>query len=112
MERAYDRDQKLLTEHAVLDDNGDGKGSAEPGMDAEDGRLAATLMLTGSSRAPAASSDPELAGFYQKKAELEQAIAELRRKKESLGKEEYEDRLEELLIELALANRAIREGTK
>ena len=112
VERAYDREQKLLTEHAVLDDNGDGKGSAEPGFDREDGRLAATLRLTGSTRVPAAASDPALAGLYDKKAELEQSIAELRRNKESFAKEEYEDRLEELLIELALANRAIREGTQ
>ena len=59
--------------------------------------------------AGASSDDPELARLYEKKAGLEQGIADLRRRKESLSKEEYENQLEDLLIELALANRAIRE---
>jgi len=110
--RAYDEDQKLLSEHAVLDDNGDGTGSAEPGPDAEDGLLAATLFLTGATRttvAGAASDDPGLARLYAEKGGLEQAIAELRRRKASLAKDEYEDQLEELLVSLALTNRAIRD---
>ena len=112
VERAYDREHKLLTEHAVLDDNGDGKGSAQPGLDAEDGRLAATLMLAGASPAALAgpqADDPELAGLYEKKVGLEESITDLRRRKESLSRDDYENQLEELLIELALANRAIRE---
>ncbi len=111
MERAYDAEQKLLTEHAVLDDNGDGTGSAQPGIDADDGRMAATMMLTASSTettAGLASEDPELAGLYRNKANLEQAITDLRRRKESLSKEEYENQLESLLVDLAMTNRAIR----
>jgi hypothetical protein len=111
VERAYDTEQKLLTEHAVLDDNGDGTGSAQPGIDADDGRMAATMMLNSASSetmAGLASTDPELAGLYQDKAILEQGIADLRRQKESLSKEDYEDQLEGLLVELALTNRAIR----
>jgi hypothetical protein len=109
VERAYDKEQKILTEHALLDDNGDGEGSAEPGPEAEDGRLAATLQLAGGSREAASTDDPELARLYEEKAGLEQAIAELRARKASLGKEEYEDELEELLVRLALTNRALRD---
>lgn len=93
-ERAYDREQKLLTEHAVLHD---------------DAGLAATLALAGAPQMRAASDDPELARLYEEKSGLEQDIADLRGRKESLGTEDYENRLEELLIELALTNRAIRE---
>ena len=110
--RAYDDDKLLLSEHAMLDDNGDGTGSAEPGVDAEDGALAATLLLTGASRttiAGAASDDPELARLYEHKGRLEQAIADLRRRKASLEKDEYENQLEDLLVDLAMTNRAIRE---
>ena len=110
--RAYDEDQLLLSEHAMLDDNGDGTGSADPGPDAKDGSLAATLLLTGASHtsmAGAASDDPVLAALYADKGRLEQAIAELRRRKASLEKDEYEDQLEALLIDLALTNRGIRE---
>ncbi len=109
VERSYDREQKLLTEHALLDDNGDGQGSAEPGRDADDGRLAATMTLSGSSRAAAAVDDPELARLYEEKAGLEEDVADLRRRKASLDKEDYENQLEDLLIRLAFANRSIRD---
>lgn len=111
VERAYDTEQKLLTEHAVLDDNGDGSGSATPGIDADDGRMAATMMLTGASAATMTgleSSDPQLAELYRDKAALEQAVTDLRRQKDTLSKEEYENQLEGVLVDLALANRAIR----
>ncbi len=109
VERAYGREQKLQTEHPLLDDNGDGVGSAHPGIDAEDGRLAAILTLAGTATAPPApAGDPELARLYRQKAELEQAVADLRRRKAELAREDYENRLEEILIQLALAHRAIR----
>lgn len=106
----YDREQKLSTEHAVLDDNGDGEGSVRPSVDGADGVLAATLMLGGPA-APGAGfpDDPESVRLSERKAGLERAIAALRGRKQSLEREEYENRLEELLIELALANRALRE---
>lgn len=95
VERAYGREQKLLTEHAVL---------------AGDAGLAATLTLGGAPRSGvAAPDDPELARLYQEKGGLEEGIAELRGRKESLSKEDYENELEELLIRLALTHRAIRE---
>lgn len=111
VERAYDRDRKLQTEHALLDDNGDGKGSTEPGIDADDGRLAASLVLGGSiAESPrAVAGDAELEQLHQRKAALIENVADLRARKEELAKDDYENRLEELLIELALAQRAIRE---
>ncbi len=111
VERVYEREQRLQTEHAVLDDNGDGEGSAAPGAEAADGRLAASLTLTGPRSAvpDLAAGNPVLERLYQQKADLVQAVAELRRRKEELAKDDYENQLEELLIELALANRAIRD---
>jgi hypothetical protein len=96
----------------MLDDNGDGSGTAEPGFDAEDGTLAATLLLTGASKATiagATSDDPELARLYADKGRFEQAIADLRRRKASLEIVEYENQLEALLVDLAMTNRAIRQ---
>lgn len=110
VERAYERERKLLTEHALLDDNGDGEGTAEPSIDAEDGRLAASLTLIGPRGAVgAAAGDPELERLYREKTGLEGRVAELRRRKAEMSRQDYEDRLEELLVELALANRAIRQ---
>lgn len=109
VERSYGQEQKLMTEHPLLDDNGDGKGSVDPGPDADDGALAATLTLSGPRRAPSAADDPELVRLYREKKSLEDAVADLRRRKASLEKEDYEDRIEDLLVRLALTNRAIRE---
>ncbi len=46
---SYKRDGQLLTEHAVLDDNGDGKGTAAPGQPGADGAFARTLFLSAAS---------------------------------------------------------------
>lgn len=103
--RDYDREQRLLTEHAVLDDNGDGKGTSEPTADgvgdgaddSSDGKLAATLFLAGSQAQGEADEE---------KARLTQLISDLRSRKATMSPEEYEAQLEELLIELALVHRA------
>ena len=103
-----------MTEHALLDDNGDGEGSTslEGGLD---GALAGTLFLGASPTAVAAMStdDPVLKALYVEKAVLEQRVEELRALKDQMEEERYETALEDLLIELALKNREIqaREGT-
>ena len=111
--RAYEDDGKLLTEHAMLDDDGDGEGTAEPDpQSTSDGRLAMTLFLAGTGEPVLAAetpSDPRLAALYGEKRQLEQQIADLRRQKDVLDPETYDQRLEELLVELALVTREIRE---
>lgn len=108
--RLYERDGRLLTEHALLDDNGDGEGSGEPKADAADGALAGTMYMAAApaSRAPA-TGDPELARLYEEKEELEARVARLRARKDEMEEEAYERQLEDLLVELALKTREIRE---
>lgn len=110
VEREYEGENQLLTEHAVLDDNGDGQGSREPGPDAEDGRIAGRLFLAdGPSGVPAGTDvTPVLRKLLDEKADIEARIEALRRVKEQMELREYEDRLEALLVELALKNRQIR----
>ena len=43
--RFYEDENEILTEHAVLDDNGDGTGSEEVGLNEPDGSLAAGFQL-------------------------------------------------------------------
>lgn len=112
--RFYDAEGEILTEHAVLDDDGDGEGSRDPGMDAPDGRLAAAFHF-GTTRggavtdAPAeATDDPVLARLYQERTGIQERIDALRDRKDALGQEEYDEALEALLVELALVNREIR----
>ena len=109
--REYESDKQLLTEHAQLDDNGDGKGSSEPGADALDGALAASMFLTGSSETMVAdaASDPELVGLHEKQRILQRRIADLRGLKSKTEPEVYQRELETLLLELAQTSRAIRD---
>jgi hypothetical protein len=111
--RAYEEDGRLLTEHAQLDDNGDGVGTGDPDGRSGDGALARRLWLTGA-RAVAATSDPRLAPLYAQRRELEQRVAALRARKASMDSTAYEQELEKLLVALAQKNQAIRaaEGGK
>jgi hypothetical protein len=109
--RSYEQDGRLLTEHAVLDDNGDGSGVAEPGEGNDEGALASAFHL-GVRRAvadqPPPDASPALQALYAKKQQLEQQIAALRGRKSTLPESEYQKQLEPLLIELALASQEIR----
>lgn len=110
--RAYESGQMLLTEHAVLDDNGDGQGSDELTQDGPDGALAKVTFLgsgavvAGVEAPPDAS--PALRKLYEEKRVLEQAVADLRRVKDTMDPERYEAELERLLVDLALKNQEIR----
>ena len=109
--KLYERDKKMLTEHAVLDDNGDGKGSVEPGADNEDGLLAkATFLGKGAALAggPPPGASPELRALYVEKATIEKRIEDLRAVRDTMELERYEKELEDLLVELALKNQEIR----
>jgi hypothetical protein len=110
--RVYESENRLLTEHALLDDNGDGQGSGEPGLDGPDGRLAGALFLSGSAEPRVLTgevSDPRLAELYAEKRALEEQVAALRERKEEMDSETYEQELERLLLDLALKTREIRE---
>ena len=111
---SYERDGQLLTEHAVLDDDGDGKATDEPGQPGGDGTVARTLFLSaGSSQpVPGADADPELRALAEKRQALEDRIAGLKAAKEQTDPAQYAGELEKLLIELARTNAAIKEKIK
>ena len=109
--RRYENENEMLTEHALLDDDGDGEGSLEPSPEGSDGRIASRFFLAAAPAAvvEAAADDPALAALLGEKARVEQGIAALRGRRSELSEDEYDDRLEELLVELARLNRTIRE---
>ena len=109
VQRQYQSANLLMTEHAVLDDNGDGEGSREVDDLEGDGALARTVFLTAIGGAGGGEeATPELRALYEEKAAIEARIADLRRVKGQMSQERYEDELEDLLVELALKNREIR----
>ena len=105
--RSYESEKRLLTEHALLDDNGDGSGSLEPGKDSEDGALAKRIFLQ-PPRSLASGASPALIEMLQQKQHIEQSIQELKLQRESLAAVNYYDQLEVLLVKLALITRKIR----
>ena len=109
VERRYEDENELLTETAVLDDNGDGVLSHDAGLAGPDGPLAATFQLGGiSGTSGQLPDDPELARLYQERADIQRRIDEVRGLRDSMEEDAYLDALEPLLVELALKNREIR----
>lgn len=109
VERHYEEANELVTETAVLDDNGDGTASHDAGLAGPDGPLAATFHLGGvSGTAAQTPDDPELARLYEERADIQGRIDSIRATRDQLGEEEYLEALEPLLVELALKNREIR----
>ena len=108
---SYEADGRLATEHALLDDNGDGSGTGEPDPFGGDGTVARTLFFTAGTglRADTAfPDDPELRALYEERQALEKRVDELRRLRDGTAPEQYEQELERVLVELALKSREIR----
>lgn len=107
VERHYEENNLLQTEHPRLDDDGDGEGTAEPGPDASDGALAASFVLA---PGPAmAGADPALRELYDERRLLEEDLRDLRARSDEMDQDAYDDSLEVLLLELARKNQEIRD---
>jgi hypothetical protein len=95
----YQRERRLLTEHATLEDG-------------EGGELARRTFLGSRASASAAgapaSSDPALAALEAERRALEDKVEALKAAKGSLPGDRYEAELEQLLLNLALKNEEIR----
>ncbi len=103
--RAYETDNRMLTEHAQLDDDGDGKGSTDPGAaDATDGTLARQVAFGG---APA-STDPRIVALLAERRALEAEVTQLRSRRAMTDSTAYQRELERLVLLIAEKTRAIR----
>lgn len=96
----YENGQLVVPEHAMLDDNGDGKGTpvSELGRKQKnpDGLVAAQIILPRAGDAPPLTADQRA-----RRDKLEAAIEALKAEKKSLPEKEYYRKLEELLLQLA-----------
>ena len=86
--RAYETDNRMLTEHATLSDSS----------------LARTVAFGGAR----ASTDPRVVALVAERQALESQVADLRAKKSSLEPAAYERELERLLLAIAEKSQAIR----
>jgi hypothetical protein len=106
--RAYEREGLLATEHALLDDNGDKKGSQDPAATAADGKLAAAMALGSPADVAPLPADPKLRALVLERRELERRVEALRLLKDSMPAAKYTSELEKLVTELALKTRELR----
>jgi len=114
VQRAYEKEGLLSTEHAMLDDNGDKAGSAEPTTNGPDGKVASLIAIGSAADAAALPTDPKLRALVLEQRELEHRVESLRLLKESMEPAKYQSELEKLVTDLALKTREIRslEGAK
>lgn len=105
----YKQKDRLATEHALIDDNGDGAGHEE--AKEGDGAIAKTTYLD-SKTAEQAGADAEMARLLEERQRLEQEIEKLKARKDQMKLEEYEDQLERLLLDLVKVNQDIKSRQK
>jgi len=90
VQRFYEKERRLLTEHAVLEDG-------------REGALARTVFLgAGDGETQSAEAgDPELLALRQERRDVERRLEALKARKETTSAASYEEELEKLLLELA-----------
>lgn len=103
----YTRAGRLATEHALLEDNGDGIGHER--VENGEGLLARATYLDSLSLAEAAEN-VAIAKLLRERTRLEGEIEQLIARKKDLQETEYDANLEKLFIELAKVNRSIKQS--
>lgn len=99
----------LATEHAMIDDNGDGAGHQV--AEAGDGGLARVTYFD-SLPQQQAGGDPVLARLYEDKMRLEGDVERVKGRKAQMNEDDYYNELEKSLIELARVSQTIRSKQK
>jgi hypothetical protein len=108
--RAYEADGRLQTEHALLDDNGDGEGTREPDPLTTDGAIARVSFLTTGDGSGLAGlpDDPAIRALYEERLALQEQVEGLRATRGGTDSAGYDAEMEKLLVALALKTREIR----
>jgi hypothetical protein len=101
----YEQDGHMATEHAVFDDNGDGKGRDAVAA-GDDGTVAGLTYLD--VVATPKSSDPEMQQLLNRQQTLTEQVDELRRRRPSMAADEFDREFEKLIVDLALVSRDVR----
>jgi len=103
----YKRAGRLATEHALLDDNGDGVGHDK--LEGGEGLLARATYLDSLS-VDAAAATAAIGRLLKERTRLEGEIEQVIARKANMQESEYDATLERLFIELAKVNRSIKQA--
>ncbi len=107
--RAYEQEGIMLTEHPLLDDSGDKKGTTDPKADGKNGRVASILALGTVQGADTMPADPKMRALYEERRDLERRVEGLKLMKNGMEPARYASELEKLLTDLALKSKQIKE---
>lgn len=114
----YDTEGQLATEHSLLDDNGDGKGTPSDWFrgihitkTSTDGSLPDGTFANQFVLVPGQASTILSEEARKKRDILERQLAQLRQQKASLSEEEYLQQLQGLLVPLAMLYESADEAT-
>ena len=107
VQREYEKTNRLQTEHAMLDDDGDGVGHADASDKGPDGLRARAFHL-GSSPAAVAANDPKAAELLATQQRLQAQVDSLRALRSGMKEDDFQKLLEPLLLKLAETNQALR----
>jgi hypothetical protein len=97
----FEQQNRLATEHAVLEDTGKGEGVRAPSPENGEGMLATQFPLLRIGATAAAAKDPAKLQLLATKESLEQQIDKLKYDKAAIPPEEYKKQLGALLLQLA-----------
>jgi len=97
----YESQQRLATEHALLEDTGLGEGVREPSRENGQGLQASQFTLLRIGQTQLAAQDPAKRALIERKEALEQEIDKLKYEKAAMPLAQYKQQLTGLLIELA-----------
>jgi hypothetical protein len=101
----FEQRGQLLTEHALIDDNGDGKGR-QAADEGPDGGLARIAFLD--AEVVADNASPELANLIKRRRTLEAQAEEHKQLKGVMPDAEWNAQFEKLMLELAQVSAEIR----
>ena len=108
--RAYEQEGIMLTEHPLLDDSGDKKGTTDPKVDGKNGQVASVLALGTVQGADTMPADPKMRALYEERRDLERRVEGLKLMKSGMEPARYASELEKLLTELALKSKQIKDA--
>ena len=107
----FEQQGTLPMEHAMFDDTGDGEGRDAKGTGKDkDGDVAALTYLDTVARPT--SSDPEIQKLLDRQLALTQQIDDLRKRRQSMPTEKYEEEFEKLVTELAVVTQELKKRGK
>jgi hypothetical protein len=97
----FEDQKRLATEHALIEDTGNGEGVKAPSVEKGEGIIANRFNLLHLGAVATFVNNPEKQKLLKRKEELEAQIDELKYRKASMDLNDYRRQLQALLVELA-----------